>query len=173
MAKRKAKSSSTSKNKSQKSRRHEQTYIPGTEPKDVPSEVRDALNNWLDAKDEKRQLSKRESEAHEVLLTRADEAKLDRVPYVDSITGKKKHVVVASVRKAKVINAPSPRKQREAEDRERPEVEAEITVSGDDKVESRRVSRESVAAELGEEDPFAGLRSRMAADEAAPAGTEH
>lgn len=135
-----------------KRKRHEQQNIPGTEPVEVP-DVRDALHAWLDAKDEQRQLSKRVRMSHDVLIGHMQENKLERYPYVDSITGKKKHVYVGRDPKAKVINAPrGPKNDNRDRDYDRPAIDAEIADKNADKVESRRVSRASVDAELAERD---------------------
>jgi len=177
-----------------RAKRMQQTEIPGTEAKDVPDDVRDALHNWLDKTDEAKAATKHKQEAHEVLLQRADDAKLERVPYIDSVTGKKKHIVVASKRSVKVINAPVSKKKHEAEDRERPEIDAVIADPNADKVESRRVSRATVETELAEReakvraadgdgpllvpdevdgDPFAATRARMDAETTPTSETEH
>jgi hypothetical protein len=144
-----------------KSKRMQQTSIPGTEPVEVP-EVRDALHKYLDLKDEQRQSSLRAREAHGVLMAHMLEAKVERYPYVDSITGKKKHVLADRTPKAKLINAPAPKRGRE--DRERPEIDAEIKDPSADKVETRRVSRESALAEIkgnAPKDGFAATRALM------------
>jgi len=151
-----------------KRKRHEQTNIPGTEPVEVP-EVRDALHRWLDSKDEQRALSRRVKMEHDVLIASMLEHKIERQGFTDSITGKKRHVYADRTPKAKVINSPRPKgdKRDRKADRERPEIEAEIVDPNADKVESRRVSRKSVKAELGENfaDPFAATRGHL--DEAA------
>lgn len=168
--------------KPKKSKRHEQTYIPGTEPVDVPSAVRDAVHQWLDDKDEHRQVGKRVRMSHDVMIAQMAEHKVDRAPYVDSISGKKKHVYADKTPKAKVINAPRPSKSGKPgkgdRDYDRPAIDAEIVDPNADKVESRRVSRASVADEIGEganADPFARVRGLMkdANDVPPPTETEH
>lgn len=165
--------------KPKKSKRHEQTYIPGTEPADVPSAVRDAVHQWLDDCDEARQVSKRRKMSHDVMIAQMLEHKLERAPYTDSITGKKKHVYADKTPKAKVINAPRPSKNAKHDrDYDRPAIDAEIVDPNADKVESRRVSRSSVADEIGEgagADPFARVRGLMKnADDVPPiTETEH
>jgi hypothetical protein len=149
--------------KPKKSKRHEQQYIPGTAPVEVP-EVRDALHAWLDAKDEQRRNSKAVKLAHDVLIGHMQEQKIERYPYTDSITGKKKHVFADRTAKAKVINAPrSAKNDNRDADYERPGIEAVIADPNADKVESRRVGREGVEAELAERDAKVKL-----ADDAGP-----
>lgn len=149
-------------NATPKKRRHEQLAIAGTEPPETP-EVRDALHKWLDDSDEHRQVGKRKRMSHDVLIAKMQEHGIERYPYTDTVTGKKKHVYAKPVVKATVINAPKQgKKRREPEPRERPDIDAEIDPNAD-KVESRRVSRESVEAEI---DPFANVRSMVEKAEA-------
>lgn len=145
-----------------KRKRHEQTSIPGTET-EIPESVKDSVHKWLDDCDEQRQVSKRRKMSHDVMLQHMAEAGIDRAPYIDSLTGKKKHVYADRTAKAKVINAPRPPKNDNRDrDYDRPEVDAEITLDPNaDKVEMRRVSRASVAEEIGEVDGFASVRALM------------
>lgn len=167
-------------------RRHEQTSIPGTEV-ELPETVRDAVHKWLDDCDEARQVSKRRKMSHDVMIQHMQEAGVERAPYVDSITGKKKHVYADRTPKAKVINAPRPPKFNARIDRERPEIDAELAADKNaDKVEVRRVSRASVADEIkprhaakveagDNADPFARTRGLLdeASDKQNPNTTEH
>jgi hypothetical protein len=141
-----------------KKRRHEQQNIPGTEPVEIPA-VRDALHKFLDDKDEHAQVGRRKKMSHDVLIALMQEHKVERYPYTDSVTGKKKHVYAKPKITATLINAP--RGSAKNADRERPDIDAEITDPKADKVESRRVSRESVAEEIGEVDGFAATRKLM------------
>lgn len=134
--------------------RHVQTFIPGTEPADVPSVVRDAVHKWLDDCDEGRQVSRRRKMSHDLMIAQMLEHGIERAPYTDSISGKKKHVYADRTPKAKTINAPRPGKsgKRDKRDRDhdRPAIDAEIADPNANKVEARRVSREGVEAEISE-----------------------
>lgn len=167
------------------SKRQEQTSIPGTEPVEIPA-VRDALHQWLDKKDERATASESVRLSHDVLMARMLEAGVDRYAYVDAVSGKRKHVVADKTPKAKTINAPLPKREgRRGRDRdvETPgdRVDAveqaldrfgqaiaalpdDVTVTAGGRshtVEKRRVSRDSVEAEI---DPFAATRALMDAE---------
>lgn len=155
--------------KTPKKKRHEQTFIPGTEPVRNP-EIEQALDAWMSAKDDQKDAASTTKIRHQSLLLRLAEVGIDRYPYIDPSTGKKRMVVVARDPKAKTITAPKDSKQRR--DRgELDELGEEVTVATAkveklkakakqkaDKVEHRKVPRASVEAEI---DPFAATRASM------------
>lgn len=136
-------------------KRQQQTEIPGTETPKNP-EVEQALDAWLNAKDEQKDAAATTKLRHHSLLLRLAEAKIERYPYIDPSSGKKKMVVVAREPKAKTITAPKESQAR----RDRGDVDEpgeEVTTPAET-VEHRKVSRESVENEI---DPFGGVRARM------------
>lgn len=143
-------------------KRQQQTEIPGTEQVRNP-EIEQALDAWLDAKESQKDASQTTKLRHHSLLLRLAESGIDRYPYIDARTGKKKHVVIARDPKAKTVAAPKESKLR----RDRGEVDEpgeEVTAPVDknaDKVEHRKVSRASVEKEI---DPFASTRAAMNGD---------
>ncbi len=140
-------------------KRQQQTEIPGTEPV-RNTEIEQALDAWLAAKDDQKDTAHTTKVRHHSLLIRLGEAGIDRYPYIDPANGKKKMLVVARDPKAKTITAPKESKLR----RDRGEVDEpgeEVTAPTNkdaDKVEHRKVSRASVDTEI---DPFASTRAAM------------
>ncbi len=131
----------------------EQTFIPGTEPAPEPERDQDADDRvyaWLDAKAAQKKAADTTKIKHASLLERLAELGVDRYPYLDQFTGKKRFVVVKREPKAGTTNAPKPRKVREKREREKPDPA--------EQVEHRKVSRASVEAEI---DPFASTRKAM------------
>jgi hypothetical protein len=165
----------------------EQLYIDGTEPPDAPA-VRSALHEWLDAKEERSAAAERVKLRHDALLMQMAEHKLERYPYVDATTGKRKHVVADKTPRARTIDAPMLKKRKEtAGDRQDVTdraldalvdaidgvtvggVTASVVVGGrktrlskTDAVESRRVPR--TAEHDAAADPFAATRDGMRPD---------
>ena len=137
------------------SKRQEQTQIPGTEPEDITTREDDArLYAWLDAKTVQRKAAGDTKLAHSVLIAALAERGIDRYPYVDQFTGKKRFLVVKREPRATTTKVPAPPRARRS--RKHPEIEAKLP--DEDRVEHRKVSRESVEAEI---DPFAATRRSM------------
>lgn len=134
-----------------------QTFIPGTEPPAHDADIESALDSWLDAKRISRAAADDKRTKHAILIARMQERNVEEHRFVCPQTGKRKRVRAVAEVKAKVSNAP-----REKSEDESFELEAPVRDDTDDgKVEMRRVSRASVAAEI---DPFAATRGSMASD---------
>ena len=136
-----------------------QQFIPGTEPPDRIPEIEEAIDAWLESKIEQRRASDSTKLAHAVLAQRVTEAGVERYAYTDRTTGKRRFVYPDRTPKMKTAALRVSRHDRRERDDE-PEVGEEVTPPADDKVESRRVSRASVADEI-DADPFASTRSAM------------
>lgn len=147
-----------------------QAEIPGTEVPKNP-DIERALDAWLAACDGAKRAAETKKLAHAVLVLQMQQAGLERYPYLDPSSGKKKQVVIARDPKARSTSAPGGRRARKANDSdlsdaERAERKTELlrkkSDSESNSVESRRVRREDVA-ELREEhvDPFAATRAAM------------
>lgn len=146
----------------------EQTWIPGTQPEEpvepnVPAVVA-RIDAWLAAKAAQARAAETARIRHESLLAELAEHGLERHPYVDERTGRKRYVVADRTPRARTVNAPKPPKQREVSDKP-PRQDA-------DQVEHRKRSRKAVEAELAEreaevkardeaDDPFAGARAAL------------
>lgn len=131
----------------------EQLYIDGTEPPPDPAkdhEADDRLYAWLDAKSAQKKAADATRIKHASLLERLGELGIDRYPYVDRFTGKKRFLVVKREPKAATTNAPKLRRPRAKREREKPDPA--------EQVEHRKVSRASVESEI---DPFATTRAAM------------
>jgi len=94
-----------------------QQQIPGTETKEpsIP-EIDDVLDAWLAAKNDQRTAADTTKIRHASLLERMQEYEIERYPFIDPATGKKKHVVCDRTPKAKMVNAP--RRARDEQDEE-------------------------------------------------------
>lgn len=147
-----------------------QTYIPGTEPPEeieVP-EITEALDAWLEAKQQQRAASFTTRVKHQTLMMRMADHKLERYPFVDPSNGRKKCVLADSTPKAKITPAPKrPKSSKQArgskddsKDDELGDVGEEVTAESlaDDKVEHRKVKRSTVESEI---DPFGATRNSM------------
>jgi hypothetical protein len=131
----------------------QQLYIEGTEPPEDPPvipEVAQAVDAWLAAKKKQANAAEATKMRHEILLGHLQEHKIERYPFIDQVTGRKKYVVADRTPKAKTITAPS-KKQEGRDVTSKAEREA-------GQVESRRVPRAEVEAEI---DPFASTRGEM------------
>lgn len=132
----------------------EQLFIDGTEPPPDPArdpDVDDAVFAWLDAKAAQRKAADTTKIKHASLLAMLGDKEIERYPYLDQFTGKKRFVVVKREPKAATTNAPKPPKpKRERKERKKPDPA--------EQVEHRKVSRASVEAEI---DPFAATRRSM------------
>lgn len=139
----------------------DQLYIDGTEPPGRIPEIEEALDGWIDAKVEQKRASETTKLAHSVLVSRLNEAGVEKYAYTDRTTGKRRFVYPDRTPKLKTAAAPRSRR-RDDDERSEPEVGEEVTheavLKDADKVESRRVSRASVADEI---DPFAATRAGM------------
>lgn len=140
-----------------------QTEIPGTEAPHH-DEVEDAIDAWIDAKEEQRYAAEKTKLRHASLLVLMGNLGLEAYPYVDRTTGKKKQLVIAREPKAKAINAPK-WNRRDMDDTEAEDLVGEAVViddpeAVDNKIERRKVKRSSVEAEL---DPFSATRGALEA----------
>lgn len=120
----------------------DQLEIPGCE-----DPARD-LYAWLDAKDDQRRAADTSKIRHDKLLELLAARGIERYPYLERTSGKKRYVVADKTPKAKIVKPPAvraPKRRREA-------------TPPEEQVEHRKVPRKSVEHEL---DPFAGTRSAM------------
>lgn len=135
-------------------KRQEQTQIPGTEPEDITTRDDDArLYAWLDAKAAQKKAAATTRDTHLILIAALAERGIDRYPYTCAFTGKKRFLVVKREPRATTTKVPAPPRARRS--RKHPEIES---VLPEERVEHRKVSRESVAAEI---DPFGATRAAM------------
>lgn len=132
-----------------------QLEIAGTERPDKNPDIERALDAWLEAKDEQKGSGERVKLRHSSLLIQMADAGIERYPYIDSSSGKRKEVVIARDPKAKTITAVRFRRDEPDDPGE------EVTPPQDknaDKVEHRKVSRASVEKEI---DPFGSTRTAL------------
>lgn len=108
------------------------------------------LYAWLDAKHEQRTAADTTKIRHLTLLAKLAEAGIERYPYLDRTTGQKRYVVADKTPKAKTVKAPTVGKAKRERKRK--------GTPPEERVEHRRVSRESVEDEI---DPFAKTRRSM------------
>jgi hypothetical protein len=150
----------------------DQTWIPGTEPPpdpDVVPEIANAIRHALELREAKRETAERSKAADDAVLRLLVEHGLDWHPYVDE-RGQPKRWVADKTPRCKIVNAPRKENagdRRDAADRALdalvdaiPEgATLEVRAGGRSaKVESRRVSRKDVEAEI---DPFASARAAV------------
>lgn len=144
-------------------RRREQMQIPGTEQPEEPviPEVAEAIDRWLEAKDEQQRASEVTKIRHQTLLSELAEHGLERYPFIDERTGRKRYVVADKTPRAKTVNAPERRGRDLERDRDEPAERAEP----DERVTHRRVPRASVEAEIAISaaalDPFGATRGLL------------
>lgn len=136
----------------------EQLYLsddmqPPPDPARDP-DVDAVLHPWLAEADEARRLTDAAKAKRDRLLAMLLERGLERYPYVDA-AGKKRYFVADRTARAKQVKAIEPRKPKAKRERARPDPA--------EQVEHRKVSRASVADEIGEHDGFASVRERMGA----------
>lgn len=133
-----------------------QAFIPGTEPPPEPKndEVETLMWSWLDQLDENKRGAASAKMRHASLLAKLKELGIDRYPYTDAFTGKKRYVVVNAEPKLKTTNVPKPPREKKSKKQREKQDPAE-------QVEVRTVPRATVEHEL---DPFASVRSSMEAD---------
>lgn len=131
----------------------EQLYFDGTAPPPDPTrtpELDAKLWAWLESRDEQRRVGEKRKDHEHLLMHALVEAGIEKYPYLDPSTQKKRFFVADKTPKAKTVSAHEPKmpkpKKRDAEEiAKREETEA-------NRVEQRRVSRASVDAELAERD---------------------
>lgn len=136
-----------------------QFEIPGTQDPDIDQAMKDRLWAYLDAKDVQRRASGDTKLKLSVLFAAMTEAGIERVPYVDAVSGKRRYFVADKSPKPKSVKEP---RAKRAKDEKRAEKRAEKKQrDAEESVEHRKVSRASVEAELGNLDPFAATREAM------------
>lgn len=156
----------------------EQLWIAGTKPPDIPDDpvVKEKIYLWLDKKVQQKRAGVETREAHADMISTMIERGFDWHPYLDPYSQKKRRVWIAKEPKAKTTSVPKPpgegKKKRGRKARfggpsrdddaviEPGEDLVDAPETDDDKVESRRVPRKAVEAEI---DPFGSLRERMGA----------
>lgn len=141
-----------------------QSYLPGAEPPDDPDieEINQGLDAYLSAQGDQKQAGETTRIRHASLVQLISDHGLDRYPYIDPASGKKKHIVIARDPKLKSVPAPK-KKQRREEPGESVEPKPKPTRAEKDAetVEHRKVNRADVVKELNL-DPFAGVRAKLA-----------
>jgi hypothetical protein len=147
----------------------DQLWIDGTEPPPEPKDpaIDEALDAWLEAKNEQKNSAAATKIRHATLCTRITEAGIERYPYIDRTTGKKRYVYPDTTPKLKTSPAPRPRKEKRPKrgpDKGWAE-NVEVVILPDEKVEKRKVSRASVEKEI---DPFASMRAAMSSSRPRP-----
>jgi hypothetical protein len=91
-----------------------QEFIPGTEPPERNreiEEIEETLYAWLNAKADHRDAFERTRIRHAALIEKLATHGIDRYPYLDPVTGKRKHVVASRETKAKTVAAPKEHKK--------------------------------------------------------------
>jgi hypothetical protein len=134
----------------------EQLYFEGTEPPPDPardSEADERVYAWLDAKAAQKKALDVTKIKHASMLERLGELKVERYPYTDQFSGKKRFVVVKRDPKAVMTSVPRAPKPRFAKTPRK-----STKVDPAEQVEHRKVSRASVQAEI---DPFGATRENM------------
>ncbi len=134
--------------------KHEQTFIPGTEPPPDPDRdeaIDAALDAWLEAQVEQKRAADTARIRHLSLLALLSERQIARYPYVERTTGRKRYAVVASDPRVKTVKQAAPKKERKKREK----------ADADESVEVRHVSRETAEREVGPLDPFAATRAQM------------
>lgn len=143
-----------------------QTELPGVEDTSKDPDIERDLDAYLDALDAAKQAAADRKLKHTVLIARLLGADRHVYPYVDR-AGKKKRIrvdVSSKIKTERDVSSGRKRKQDDvdlspgekaeaAAEKERKKAEAEAN-----RVESRRVRREDVEAEI---DPFAATRAAM------------
>lgn len=130
-----------------------QSFFPGTEPPDVVSvaAIDDAIDSWNDAKRERREAADAVKIKHATMLELLKEHKLERYPYTDPKTGKRRQIRIKA--EPKIVSERETTRTTDDDDRDEP--------PPDGTVEMRRVSRADVEAEIGPSDPFAATRKSL------------
>lgn len=143
----------------------EQPYLPvaGVQPPDENPDVRDAITRELDLADELRALRTRFKAAQDATTAKMVELGLERHPYIDGRTGKRRFRLADTTPKAKTIAAagsPGRRKRkRGGPERDDAVINPDGTSWSDDRVESRRVKRSKSHDVMA--DPFGSTRANM------------
>jgi hypothetical protein len=137
--------------------------IPAPTPPDERSIDLDALiDTAVGHRRDARDHNEKARDAFDIVLAKMVELGYERYAFEDPHTGKRRHLVRDVTPRAKVQAAPRRTDLFDDEAAEDAGYMVEPDAPADDgKVESRRVSRASVADEI---DPFAKLRGRMDAD---------
>lgn len=147
-----------------------QTELPGVEDTTKDPDIERALDTWLQDQERARQVAKDVALSHSVLLMHITAKGRETYPYIDPKTGKRKQLRPKAT--VKVVSEKLQRKPRDDDDQEHTRRNGKPADASDEdtRVESRRVSRASVEAEI---DPFGATRGAMAdnAVELGQAGT--
>lgn len=143
-----------------------QTFIPGTEPPDAgrSDAVDEIVYAWLDSREEQKRHGESTKIRHATLLAKLAELGLERYPYLERTSGKKRYVAADRTPKVKIIRPPQLRMGRRGKkirvERADSDAPAKETAAEKDAntVEHRKVPRKSVEKEI---DGFAQVRSDM------------
>jgi DNA adenine methylase len=137
--------------------RTDQLEIRGTEDKENP-EIKEKINAWLDAKDAQADAGQKTKKRHAEVILAIQSAGLDRYPFIDPKTGKRKYAMVANEFKVSTGPAPAEKKGRRTN--------SDARLSGaDDAHEATDTERLERQAKREPADPFASTRSSMHKDD--------
>lgn len=91
-----------------------QTYIPGIEPPDEQRnpDVDEAIGRWYDARSAQKRAAEVTAVVHDKLLETMAEAGIEKYPFTEPGTDKRKILVATAPRKARAVKAPT-RQDRE------------------------------------------------------------
>jgi len=153
----------------------EQTYFPGTEPPPEDpqrtAELDTMVNEIVDLEREAARLRITKNLKHSVFISLCIERGIDRYPFIDPATGKKRYKNVKREPKLTTTNAPKPRKpkkERKAkpfaddadkspEEKNAARLEAKVEAEAN-RVEHRKVPRATVERDV---DPFGAQRKEL------------
>lgn len=142
-------------------RQPRQLEVPGTHDPDepeIPPDFHDRLHDHLGQEENLKAERERMKDQRDSLIASMVEAGIERIPYTDATSGKRKYFVADRTARAKKISAAgSDGKAKRARERD-VEIGEEIDAKKDI-IEQRRVRRTREHDELA--DPFAATRKSM------------
>jgi hypothetical protein len=138
-----------------------QAEIPGTEDTTRDPAMDERLWSYLDGKEEQARIGRDLKLRLSVLFAAMAEKGIDRIPYIDRASGKRKFFYADRSPKPKTTKEPRARKPKDEKkaEKQREKKEREQAES----VEHRKVSRAEVEKDIGPLDPFAATREAMEA----------
>ena len=85
-----------------------QTYIPGIEPSEQRNpDVDEAIGRWYDARSAQKRAAEVTAVVHDKLLETMAKAGIEKYPFTEPGTDKRKILVATVPRKARVVKAPT------------------------------------------------------------------
>lgn len=128
-----------------------QAEIPGTEAPTPDAALLDRLWSYFDARDEQKRKAADTKLKLAVLFAAMAEAGIERLAYLDPASGKRRYFTRDQTPRPKIVKEPrtrTPKAERAAE-RKAEKAKAKRETDAAEAVEHRKVSRESVEAEIG------------------------